>query len=174
MLANTQRVLRKLGVDFLHFTPSWKVVQKLMLQAFLEKGDRLAYAQAIEKLAGEFPRGWTKRGAALLLARRAREQKVEGLAADPAAVKAAAILLGLKRAQLEALSINGNWLLPAPKEESTDEEGTPGAAPKNPAAVAFFADRPRLFRDRSRFHRAGYDSSPQRNVAWTTMTTNNP
>jgi N-acetyl sugar amidotransferase len=39
VLANTQRVLRKLGVDFLHFTPSWKVVQKLMLQSFLEKGD---------------------------------------------------------------------------------------------------------------------------------------
>jgi N-acetyl sugar amidotransferase len=39
LLANTQRVLRKLGVDFLHFTPSWKVVQKLMLQSFLEKGD---------------------------------------------------------------------------------------------------------------------------------------
>ncbi|HLJ93358.1 MAG TPA: N-acetyl sugar amidotransferase [Gemmataceae bacterium] len=39
VLANTQRVLRKLGVDFLHFTPNWKVVQKLMLQAFLEKGD---------------------------------------------------------------------------------------------------------------------------------------
>ena len=37
--ANTQRVLRKLGVDFLHFTPNWKVVQKLMLQSFLEKGD---------------------------------------------------------------------------------------------------------------------------------------
>jgi N-acetyl sugar amidotransferase len=37
--ANTQRVLRNLGVDFLHFTPSWKVVQKLMLQSFLEKGD---------------------------------------------------------------------------------------------------------------------------------------
>lgn len=39
VLANTQRVLRKLGVDFLHFTPSWKVVQKLMLQSLLEKGD---------------------------------------------------------------------------------------------------------------------------------------
>lgn len=36
---NTQRVLRKLGVDFHHFTPNWKVVQKLMLQSFLEKGD---------------------------------------------------------------------------------------------------------------------------------------
>jgi len=36
---NTTRVLRKLGVDFHHFTPSWKVVQKLMLQSFLEKGD---------------------------------------------------------------------------------------------------------------------------------------
>lgn len=36
---NTTRVLRKLGVDFHHFTPNWRVVQKLMLQSFLEKGD---------------------------------------------------------------------------------------------------------------------------------------
>jgi N-acetyl sugar amidotransferase len=36
---NTTRVLRTLGVDFHSFTPNWKVVQKLMLQAFLEKGD---------------------------------------------------------------------------------------------------------------------------------------
>ena len=36
---NTQRILRKLGVAFHHFTPNWKVVQKLMLQSFLEKGD---------------------------------------------------------------------------------------------------------------------------------------
>jgi len=37
--ANTKRVLRKMGVDFHHFTPNWKVVRKVMLQAFLEKGD---------------------------------------------------------------------------------------------------------------------------------------
>jgi len=37
--ANTQRVLRRLGADIHHFTPNWQVVQKLMLQAFLEKGD---------------------------------------------------------------------------------------------------------------------------------------
>lgn len=36
---NTVRVLRALGCDFHSFTPNWKVVQKLMLQAFLEKGD---------------------------------------------------------------------------------------------------------------------------------------
>lgn len=36
---NTVRTLRKLGADFHHFTPDWKVVRKLMLQAFLEKGD---------------------------------------------------------------------------------------------------------------------------------------
>jgi len=36
---NTKRVLKKLGVDFHHFTPSWNVVKKLMLQSFLEKGD---------------------------------------------------------------------------------------------------------------------------------------
>lgn len=36
---NTVRTIRRLGVDFHHFTPNWKVVQKLMLQSFLEKGD---------------------------------------------------------------------------------------------------------------------------------------
>lgn len=36
---NTQRTLRELGVDFHDFTPNWKVVRRLMLQSFLEKGD---------------------------------------------------------------------------------------------------------------------------------------
>jgi N-acetyl sugar amidotransferase len=36
---NVRRTIRKLGVDMLSFTPNWKVVQKLMLQSFLEKGD---------------------------------------------------------------------------------------------------------------------------------------
>lgn len=36
---NTKRTIRNLGVDIMTFTPNWKVVQKLMLQAFLEKGD---------------------------------------------------------------------------------------------------------------------------------------
>jgi N-acetyl sugar amidotransferase len=36
---NTLKTIRRLGVDVLHFTPNWKVVQKLMLQSFLEKGD---------------------------------------------------------------------------------------------------------------------------------------
>jgi len=36
---NTKKMQRELGVDFHHFTPNWKVVQKLMLQSFLEKGD---------------------------------------------------------------------------------------------------------------------------------------
>lgn len=36
---NTIKVLRNLGADFHNFTPNWKVVQKLMLQSFLEKGD---------------------------------------------------------------------------------------------------------------------------------------
>lgn len=36
---NTKRMQRELGVDFHHYTPNWKVVQKLMLQSFLEKGD---------------------------------------------------------------------------------------------------------------------------------------
>ncbi len=39
VLENTTRIIRKLGVDFHHFTPDWKVVRKLMLQSFLEKGD---------------------------------------------------------------------------------------------------------------------------------------
>ena len=36
---NVKRTIRRLGVDFLSFTPNWKIVQKLMLQSFLEKGD---------------------------------------------------------------------------------------------------------------------------------------
>ncbi len=36
---NTLRTARALGVDVHHFTPNWCVVQKLMLQSFLEKGD---------------------------------------------------------------------------------------------------------------------------------------
>lgn len=36
---NTIRAIRKLGVDLHVFTPNWKVVQKLMLLSFLEKGD---------------------------------------------------------------------------------------------------------------------------------------
>jgi N-acetyl sugar amidotransferase len=36
---NVKRVGRELGVDIHTFTPNWKVVQKLMLQSFLEKGD---------------------------------------------------------------------------------------------------------------------------------------
>jgi N-acetyl sugar amidotransferase len=36
---NALRTIRSLGVDFHTFTPNWKVVQKLMLQSFLEKGD---------------------------------------------------------------------------------------------------------------------------------------
>lgn len=36
---NVKRTMRRLGVDFMTFTPNWHVVQKLMLQSFLEKGD---------------------------------------------------------------------------------------------------------------------------------------
>jgi N-acetyl sugar amidotransferase len=36
---NVKKTIRRLGVDVLTFTPNWKVVQKLMLQSFLEKGD---------------------------------------------------------------------------------------------------------------------------------------
>ena len=36
---NVIRTTRELGVDILSFRPNWKVVQKLMLQSFLEKGD---------------------------------------------------------------------------------------------------------------------------------------
>jgi len=37
--ANTERTIRELGVAYHQFTPNWKAVRKLMLQAFLEKGD---------------------------------------------------------------------------------------------------------------------------------------
>jgi len=36
---NVKKLSRKLGFDMITFTPNWKVVQKLMLQSLLEKGD---------------------------------------------------------------------------------------------------------------------------------------
>ena len=36
---NVKRTVRHLGVDIMTFTPNWHVVQKLMLQSLLEKGD---------------------------------------------------------------------------------------------------------------------------------------
>lgn len=39
LVENRGKVLKQLGVDFLMFTPNWKLVRQLMLQSFLEKGD---------------------------------------------------------------------------------------------------------------------------------------
>ena len=39
VLANTERTIRKLGVDFLKFRANWKVVKKLMLESLKRKGD---------------------------------------------------------------------------------------------------------------------------------------
>jgi N-acetyl sugar amidotransferase len=39
LINNREKVLKLLGVDSLIFTPNWKLVQRLMLQSFLEKGD---------------------------------------------------------------------------------------------------------------------------------------
>ena len=36
---NVKKLSRNLGFDMITFTPNWKVVQKLMLQSLLEKGD---------------------------------------------------------------------------------------------------------------------------------------
>jgi len=36
---NTEKTLRKLGVDFLDFTPNWRIVKKLMLESFSRKTD---------------------------------------------------------------------------------------------------------------------------------------
>ena len=39
ILENRNRVLKKLGVDFVSFTPNWKLVKKLMLISLRDKGD---------------------------------------------------------------------------------------------------------------------------------------
>lgn len=36
---NVTRILRKLGVDFIDFQPNWRIVKKLMLEAFVRKTD---------------------------------------------------------------------------------------------------------------------------------------
>lgn len=37
--SNSERTLKKLGVDFLEFTPNWQIVKKVMLESFRRKGD---------------------------------------------------------------------------------------------------------------------------------------
>ena len=127
-----------------------------LTDAFLEKRDGAAYAQGIEKLAGDFPRGWRKRAAALFLARRVREQKPAPEADDAGAKKAAVLLLALKSDQLQALPMNSNWLIPAdgPAQDGSSGrryrgrrmvvEDSEGAPPGGPAA-AFFAERRTAF-----------------------------
>jgi hypothetical protein len=39
LIETRRNVLKHLGVDFLSFSPNWKLVQKLMLKSFLDKGD---------------------------------------------------------------------------------------------------------------------------------------
>jgi len=39
LIANREKVLTKLGVDFLLFRPNWLLVKQLMLKSFLDKGD---------------------------------------------------------------------------------------------------------------------------------------
>lgn len=37
--SNTERTLKKLGVDFIEFTPNWRIVKRLMLESFRRKTD---------------------------------------------------------------------------------------------------------------------------------------
>lgn len=39
LLANNERTFKKLGVDFVSFTPNWKLVKRLMLESLIRKGD---------------------------------------------------------------------------------------------------------------------------------------
>jgi N-acetyl sugar amidotransferase len=39
LLANNERTFKQLGVDVLTFTPNWRVVRRLMLEALIRKGD---------------------------------------------------------------------------------------------------------------------------------------
>jgi N-acetyl sugar amidotransferase len=39
LLANNERTFKKLGVDVLTFTPNWRVVRRVMLEALIRKGD---------------------------------------------------------------------------------------------------------------------------------------
>ena len=39
IIENNVRTMRKLGVDFLKFTPNWRVVRKIMLESLRRKGD---------------------------------------------------------------------------------------------------------------------------------------
>lgn len=45
-LANVERTLKELGVDFISFRPKWNVVQRLMLEGLIRKGDFQWYEHA--------------------------------------------------------------------------------------------------------------------------------
>ena len=108
------------------------------------RGDAQAYARGLEKLCAEFTRGWDKRDAAQMLMERLRKPAAAPDADEPAAARAASLLLALKAEQLDTLPRGTNWLLPAPDatdaepdaDAEVDDESDPDDAPEPPTESA--------------------------------------
>jgi hypothetical protein len=124
---------------------------------WIAKGDRTAYANALERLTNELNRGWTNRDAVVHLTRRVRESKPAPQATAPDAEAAARLLFSLKQADFYKLPQGQNWLIPGGGralpgfpfmyQNSEDEEieitesATSEVAPNDPLALFFSRKR---------------------------------
>ena len=80
-------------------------------EEWTRRGDSETYAQALETLSAQFPRGWENRGAVQLLIRKVREQKPAPVITRPEVKQAADLFLNLTQEQLRKLPRGNNWLL---------------------------------------------------------------
>jgi hypothetical protein len=118
-----------------------------LARTWAAKRDAAAYANGIDALAAKFPRGWSTRDAALVLARRLREAKAAPLAGEEDAKKAAEFLLELKPGDLQKLPRGRNWFIPGsgtrngffPPGMAEAEKDAPEK--KDDAVAKFFADK---------------------------------
>ncbi len=82
-------------------------------EQWTQRGDSAAYAESLEKLTVQFPRGWENREAVQLLIRKVRQQKPSPAIARPEVKKAADLFLNLTLEQFRQLPRRTNWLLGA-------------------------------------------------------------
>ena len=122
-----------------------------LLRTWVEKGDTAAYADGIDRIAADLPRGWMDRDAALVLAAGMREQKPATLAGDADAKQAADLLLKLNASDFQELPTRGNWFITETGGRRRfgrfsggfDEDDEPSAKPiaKSGPVAAFFVKK---------------------------------
>ncbi len=98
-------------------------------QRWLEGLPAADYADALQAIATEFPRGWRARKRALAFAEKARKQTPTESADDPESKVIAELILRANTEQIAEIRQVQNWLLPAPAEASTQNDGDDAGEP---------------------------------------------